>query len=99
MILKYLRKIFKDRNGLNIFQVIKKKHQIEIYDFNSNSSIWAWENFVDLTIPEELDAAGVFADGFPAEATTPTMEMETTSEAPIEVDPPVRKRRSVGRNF
>lgn len=100
----FLRKTFKDNNGINIFEIIDRGYQLEIYDFNANVSIWLDEYFIDLTIPENLanEATGVFIDGLGDDIEVDDNDEEEEA-APTETPEPAvvaaRKRRSIGRGY
>lgn len=100
--MKFLRKTFKDNNGINIFEIIDRGYQLEIYDFNANVSIWLDDYFIDLTIPENLavEATGVLIDGLGNDIEVDDDEEE--EKAVPTQEPAVvaaRKRRSIERGY
>ena len=57
--------IIKDQRGLNILQVVQDRTNLEIYDFNSNSSVYLGINYLYLKSPIGFwqNATGLLVDG------------------------------------
>lgn len=61
----FLRKIVKDSNGTNIYQIVSIRNGINLYDFNTNSKVTIMSSYLNVMCPVELlkNANGVLING------------------------------------
>ena len=61
----FKRKIVKDSNGTNIYQIVSIRNGINLYDFNTNSKVTIMSSYLNVMCPIELlkNANGVLING------------------------------------